>query len=465
MMREIVKNLAVMMSTMVAVPYTIAILCNLLYGWPLSRQRLKDSLSLKKVFALNYAVWQQMKLFKYFTLYIRLKFFYKYSHSSWVIKNLTYGRNDKQLDIYLPVGAYKEDSLKPVLIYVFGEGWSTGDKNMCGLVCSQIADQVDAVVCCPNYSLYPQGCADDMVQDVVDAISWIHNCIHKYGGNKEKIILIGHSCGAHLCVMAILELLHGELRLGRQGISPLDDSSTDTTSQPETRPLALGAANEEDQDSASTETFSTPSQSKNVNEMNHEPMDIDTPESEDDVSGSSVAGFRKTATHFLDMEGDEEASDNDSVVTVRPKEFDSGPSLHDMCKSIKAVVGLAGVYNIKDQYEHEKQRGLEDLSCIQKCMYGEDHFSRFSPTIIIESLKRNIKLPKMVLLHGTEDQVVPMSSSTKFGEALSNIFADVTVRVIPFCDHYNIFADLMSPERHLHDVVMSIVLETARRFF
>lgn len=71
----------------------------------------------------------------------------------------------------------------------------------------------------------------------------------------------------------------------------------------------------------------------------------------------------------------------------------------------------------------------------------------------------------MVLVHGTEDYVVPLVSSTKFGEALSDIFADVTVRVIPDCDHYSIFLDLMSQDRQLHDVIMGIILETARRVF
>lgn len=45
-------------------------------------------------------------------------------------------------------------------------------------------------------------------------------------------------------------------------------------------------------------------------------------------------------------------------------------------------VGLAGVYHIKDHYEHEKLRGLEDVSCMHRAMYGDDHFGRFSPTVI-----------------------------------------------------------------------------------
>ena len=86
MLREVFKNLAVMMSTAVAIPYTIAILCNVLYGWPMSRERLKDSLSVKKVCALNFAVIQQMKLLKYVALYIRWKCFYKYFDSSHLVK-------------------------------------------------------------------------------------------------------------------------------------------------------------------------------------------------------------------------------------------------------------------------------------------------------------------------------------------------------------------------------------------
>lgn len=460
MLREVFKNLAVMMSTAVAIPYTIAILCNVLYGWPMSRERLKDSLSVKKVCALNFAVIQQMKLLKYVALYIRWKCFYKYFDSSHLVKDIPFGRNDKNLDVYVPAGRHRQEMPKPVLIYIFGGGWSSGDKSMCGLVCSQIANQLAAVVCCPNYSLYPQGCVDDMIQDVVDSISWVHNNIHTYGGDKEKIMLVGHSAGAHLSVMAVLELLHDQLMAGREDLPHVEalDNSTfhfEMMSQPL----------EGKDDIEASDSFCIVN-SINMNDMGHEPMDVDTPESDSGQGLGHIAATETQSSHIpMEPGGDDDCSDNDSVVAVRPKDSDTGPTLSDMCKSIKAIIGLAGVYHIKDHYEHEKLRGLEDVSCMHRAMYGDDHFGRFSPTVIIMSMKRNIKLPKMVLVHGTEDYVVPLVSSTKFGEALSDIFADVTVRVIPDCDHYSIFLDLMSQDRRLHDVIMGIILETARRVF
>ncbi len=34
-----------------------------------------------------------------------------------------------------------------------------------------------------------QGYVDDMVQDVVDCLAWIHSNIHHYGGDKVQFIL------------------------------------------------------------------------------------------------------------------------------------------------------------------------------------------------------------------------------------------------------------------------------------
>ena len=70
-------------------------------------------------------------------------------------------------------------------------------------------------------------------------------------------------------------------------------------------------------------------------------------------------------------------------------------------------------------------------------------------------------LPKIVLVHGTEDYIVPLTSTTKFADALSDILADVTVRIVPGCDHYELCLDLMDPDRKHFDSVMGIVLETA----
>lgn len=75
------------------------------------------------------------------------------------------------------------------------------------------------------------------------------------------------------------------------------------------------------------------------------------------------------------------------------------------------------------------------------------------------------RFPKIVLLHGTEDYVVPVSSTAKFGEELLRLKADVTIRIIPSCDHYEICLDLTKSSSKFHDIVISIIETTAKLAF
>ena len=45
---------------------------------------------------------------------------------------------------------------RPVVVFIYGGSWGSGDKSMYGLLASQLADNLSAVVICPNYSIYPK---------------------------------------------------------------------------------------------------------------------------------------------------------------------------------------------------------------------------------------------------------------------------------------------------------------------
>ncbi|XP_046360628.1 isoprenylcysteine alpha-carbonyl methylesterase ICME-like [Haliotis rufescens] len=489
MLKQIVKSVFLLASSAVAVPYTVAFLCNVLYGWPQSRDKYKRAFHPRKVYALNYAVLQKLLIFKYAPLYFRWKFFYSNADRSILAKDLSYGRNDRTLDVYSPF-PHNPVELRPVVIFVFGGAWGSGDKSRYGLLCMQIASKLGVIVCCLNYSLYPQGYVDDMVQDVVDGINWVHENIHTYGGNKDQIMLIGHSSGAHLSSMAILELLHDE----RIQIQPFKGRQLQFDDQHYTG--SNNNSNGEEQEgqegsSGSSESFALLSDNgdQHTNDINNSAtstfevlngqqagkestMASSESRPSDDSMDVMASPTEEGAEQVGVAEGgggeeeeEEDSGDDDSVVTVRPKDIERHATLVDLCKSVKAFVGLAGVYNIADHYVHEYGRGVEDISSMGRAMYGEDHFERFSPTVIIKNLGRSISLPKMVLVHGTEDKVVPLSSTTRFSDALSDIFSDVTVRVLPGCDHFDIMLDLMMPERRFYDSVMGILMETCKKVF
>lgn len=117
-----------------------------------------------------------------------------------------------QLDLYVPDGRPPKRG-RPVVVYVHGGGWHVGDKA------NQITEKVALftgagyVFASVNYRLTPEP-ADpanpdpgrvmfpDHPHDVGEAIGWLDRHVDEYGGDPERIALIGHSAGAHLVALA-----------------------------------------------------------------------------------------------------------------------------------------------------------------------------------------------------------------------------------------------------------------------
>lgn len=112
-----------------------------------------------------------------------------------------------RLDLYTPPGASPSDR-RPVVVYIHGGAWRTGDKG------NAIADKVALftgagyVFASVNYRLSPDPVdpafpADrvrfpDHPDDVGEAIGWLDRNVSSYGGDRKRIVLIGHSAGAQL---------------------------------------------------------------------------------------------------------------------------------------------------------------------------------------------------------------------------------------------------------------------------
>ncbi|ORX42000.1 alpha/beta-hydrolase [Piromyces finnis] len=108
------------------------------------------------------------------------------------------GSSSAKADVYYD----KKDTktLKPVVIFVHGGAWIFGSKYEYSRIGSLLVEE-DYVGVLPEYVLFPRGTIDDMVNDIYNSIVWTYNNIQKYGGNKDKIILSGHSAGAHLIAL------------------------------------------------------------------------------------------------------------------------------------------------------------------------------------------------------------------------------------------------------------------------
>ena len=65
--------------------------------------------------------------------------------------------------------------------------------------------QAGIVTAIMSYSLYPTAEASQMSGEVSQALTWTLDSISKFGGDAENITLAGHSAGAQLCAMALLQ--------------------------------------------------------------------------------------------------------------------------------------------------------------------------------------------------------------------------------------------------------------------
>lgn len=111
-----------------------------------------------------------------------------------VFRNVLYGANN--LDIYSP-----GSGSAPVMIYVHGGAWRAGSKGTVGSMPGYFNGRGYVFVSL-GYTL--TGSVDRQVGDVAQGISWVRANIARYGGNPERIAVMGHSAGCHLVSLAVL---------------------------------------------------------------------------------------------------------------------------------------------------------------------------------------------------------------------------------------------------------------------
>jgi acetyl esterase/lipase len=111
-------------------------------------------------------------------------------------KNVSYGDGPRQMmDIYR---ADKPKAGAPVIVFVHGGGWNTGDKSMYKFVAEGFTkDGFDVVV--PNYRLHPNMKYPDMV---VDTGAAVNDVAIRYP--DRPIVLIGHSAGAYNVLQTVV---------------------------------------------------------------------------------------------------------------------------------------------------------------------------------------------------------------------------------------------------------------------
>ncbi|CAA3015737.1 probable isoprenylcysteine alpha-carbonyl methylesterase ICMEL1 [Olea europaea subsp. europaea] len=127
---------------------------------------------------------------------------YHYFFSSHIRRGIVYGDQPRnRLDLYLPKNS---DGPKPVVAFVTGGAWIIGYKAWGSLLGQQLSER-DIMVACIDYRNFPQGTISEMIKDASQGISFLCNHISEYGGDPNRIYLMGQSAGAHIAACTLLE--------------------------------------------------------------------------------------------------------------------------------------------------------------------------------------------------------------------------------------------------------------------
>ncbi|KAM9360203.1 uncharacterized protein ABDE67_000839 [Symphorus nematophorus] len=347
---------------LVGLPYSISLAAQWLYGWPNKPGYKKyiEALKPRRIYCLTRAVLETLKYLQYGRLYFQWKSWYKNDENrKHYEKGIRFGRRGNKLDLYHPPNVGRSTDVPgPLVVFIYGGAWGSGDRSIYCLLARQMAEELNATVICPDYFTYPKGNVLGMVQDIADCLVWAQESGAKFNFDKDNIVLIGHSAGAHLCALTTL---------------------------------------------------------------------------------------------FL--------------IDAREELFIEASKQRDITPAIRGVIGLSGVYNIMDHYEHEQKRAVEYVSTMHKAMNGVDNFPYYSPTHLLKNLSQDklSKVPPFTLLHGTSDIIVPVESSTKFSELLTSLSIKVSLYLLPRVDHTEMVTDLMASDRRFYHPIYSCIKQEYRK--
>jgi acetyl esterase/lipase len=119
------------------------------------------------------------------------------SYQSNQLTDIPYGDDKKQrFDVYMPENANNA----PIIVMVHGGAWKMGDKKSDNVVLNKMNRWVSKgmIFVSLNYRLYPKVTPQQQAEDVAKGLAYVQTHANQWGGDPKKIILMGHSAGAHL---------------------------------------------------------------------------------------------------------------------------------------------------------------------------------------------------------------------------------------------------------------------------
>jgi acetyl esterase/lipase len=120
-----------------------------------------------------------------------------------VIRDVSFGRHDQQLDIYRPRRSLENS---PVLLQIHGGAWTEnmGSKERQAIPLMTHMALRNWISVSINYRLSPAATFPEHLIDCKEGLKWIKEHIRDYGGDPDFVVATGGSAGGHLSAMVAL---------------------------------------------------------------------------------------------------------------------------------------------------------------------------------------------------------------------------------------------------------------------
>ena len=124
-----------------------------------------------------------------------------YADFPWVTKNIAYHPDmPRRLDVYRP----ETGTGHPVIVYVYGGSWSSGNKELYAPAAQRLLPN-GFVLVIPDYTLHPRAGFPRQTEEIAAALAWTLDHVADYGGDPRRVVLVAQSAGAQISGLALLE--------------------------------------------------------------------------------------------------------------------------------------------------------------------------------------------------------------------------------------------------------------------
>jgi acetyl esterase/lipase len=119
-----------------------------------------------------------------------------------LVSGVSYGDGPRRtLDLYRPK---TDEAKKPVVVFFYGGNWDSGKKEDYLFVGDALAKR-GFIVVIPDYRIYPEVRYPAFVEDGASAVRWTLAHIAEYGGDPDKVSVMGHSAGGYIALMLAID--------------------------------------------------------------------------------------------------------------------------------------------------------------------------------------------------------------------------------------------------------------------